>query len=114
MSGFAKSWGFGGIMVGNLFGYRSTDPKFLKEQEDPIGPDNDRMLQEMARDASLVVACWGGNGDLHGRDREVWRLLKPMRIMGKTKLGMPRHPLYLKKETQHQEWNGMAAWRNDP
>lgn len=29
--GFAKSWGFGGLMVGNLWAYRATDPKELKK-----------------------------------------------------------------------------------
>ncbi len=40
--GFAKSWGFGGLIVGNLFALRSADPKTLYSHPDPIGPDNDR------------------------------------------------------------------------
>ena len=29
--GFAKAWGYGGIVVTNLFAYRATNPKELKK-----------------------------------------------------------------------------------
>ena len=32
--GFAKSWGYGGLYVGNLFAYRSTQPKGLLKLND--------------------------------------------------------------------------------
>lgn len=37
---FAKSWGYGGVYVGNLFAFRSTDPKGLKQIADPVGENN--------------------------------------------------------------------------
>src|SRR5438270_2376466 len=38
--GFAKSWGFGGVEVVNLFAYRTTDPGELRRVADPVGAEN--------------------------------------------------------------------------
>jgi hypothetical protein len=46
---FARTWGYGGIYVGNAFAYRATDQNRLVEVADPIGPDNDAHIIEMAR-----------------------------------------------------------------
>ena len=61
--GFAKGWGYGGIVVGNLYAYRSTNPmKLIFEASigtDIVGPDNDRYLQEMSAQCSEIVFAWG-------------------------------------------------------
>jgi hypothetical protein len=57
---FAKSWGGGGIYMANLFAYRATDPQMMS-QEDPIGPENDAYLQQLAKNLInllLVGKCW--------------------------------------------------------
>ena len=40
--GFAKRWGFGALVMLNIFAFRSTDPKKLrvKSTVDPVGPQN--------------------------------------------------------------------------
>jgi hypothetical protein len=38
---FAKSWGYGGVCVTNLFAYCATVPSDMKESNDPIGSEND-------------------------------------------------------------------------
>lgn len=60
--GFANSWGYGGIVVANLFGFRATDPTALQKATDPIGPENDEWLYRLADEAALVVGAWGNGG----------------------------------------------------
>lgn len=98
MIGFAKSWGFGGFDLGNIFALRSTDPKALYSAADPIGPDNDDHLKAMASGASLVVAGWGAHGNLVDRGDSVKRMIPGMKVLGLTKAGEPLHPLYLPKD----------------
>ena len=57
--GFAKCWGYGGLMAGNLFAWVSTDPKGLIEQLAPVGPENDAHLQRLAEEYGTVVVAWG-------------------------------------------------------
>lgn len=102
--GYARSWGYGSLALANLFAYRSTNPACLRAAEDPVGPLNDRWLQDLAREADLVVAAWGD----HGRFDQCWKAGAAMReilyCLGTTKLGQPRHPLYLKKNLQPILW----------
>lgn len=93
--GFASRWGFGGVCLGNLFGYRATKPGHLKSVNDPIGPDNDKWILRLDRQAQLTVAAWGNHGTLLGRDSAVTLSLNNLYCLGKTKQGAPRHPLYV-------------------
>lgn len=74
--GFAKSWGYGGILVGNLYAYRATHPRELKSAADPVGPENDVHLLLLFRRASLVVCGWGVPGPHPGRLPHVLALLE--------------------------------------
>lgn len=53
--GFARAWGFGALCMANLFAYRAVSPDRLRQAADPIGPENDRSLQELADGARLVL-----------------------------------------------------------
>jgi hypothetical protein len=94
---FAKAWGYGGLVVRNLYALRATDPAELARHPDPIGPDNDAHLARCVREPLTVVA-WGARGDVRGRD--VLALLEHLGIqpyrLAATGDGHPRHPLYLK------------------
>jgi hypothetical protein len=35
---YAEHWGFGALIVTNLFGWRATDPDEMKAARDPVGP----------------------------------------------------------------------------
>lgn len=97
--GFAKQWGFGRLVVTNLFGFRSSDPESLRLVADPVGPENDDAIVRFGEAASRVVLAWGIHGGLLERDREVLRLIDRPYCLGLTKDGAPRHPLYLPGET---------------
>ena len=92
---FAKRWGFGGILVGNLFAIRSADPNLIHQDADPVGPLNDECLIEMAREAKTVVAAWGNHGAYLGRSEAVRSLIPGMKCLVKNNTGEPRHPLYI-------------------
>jgi hypothetical protein len=93
--GFARSWGFGKLILTNLFAFRSTDPNVLEHVADPIGPKNDQWIASTSEVADLTVVAWGIHGGLQHRDQVVLELLREPHCLGTTKSGAPRHPLYL-------------------
>lgn len=97
---FAESWGYGGIILGNLFAYQATDPRQLKSAIDPVVPDNECWLTGLAEKATMVIAAWGASGGLMGRDKVVTSLLEEIHCLGLTTDGRPRHPLYLRSDTK--------------
>lgn len=100
--GFAKKWGFGGLILVNLFAYRTTDPSGLTEVDEPVGRDNDRWIAVEQTRVDRVVAAWGNAGSLLGRDEIVLNCLNRVHCLGVTKTGYPRHPLYLSATTPLQ------------
>jgi hypothetical protein len=100
--GLARVWGCGSLEVVNLFAYRATNPRVLREVADPVGPENDRYLLAAAHRAQKIVPAWGARGGLHGRDRVVLALLGgggELVCLGTTRCGRPRHPLYVSSAT---------------
>lgn len=97
---FARDWGYGGLVMLNLFAYRATDPRDMKAAADPVGPENDTYLQRCAERAGIVVAAWGAHGDYQGRAQDVVDrgLLGSFTVLGLTKDGHPRHPLYMRAD----------------
>lgn len=95
--GFTQRWGFPGMMVVNLFALRATNPKELLDHPDPAGPDNAQFIHEEAKAAGLIVAAWGSNKMAQegcGRATAMLRGL-PVKCLGVTASGQPRHPLYV-------------------
>lgn len=115
---FARAWGYGRLVVVNLYALRSTDPKALWKHPDPVGPDNGWHLgggllrePDVWNYADLrperIVAAWGANA----RREEVDRFRGTLRnfyasayCLGTTKDGHPRHPLYVRGDTPLQPW----------
>jgi hypothetical protein len=93
--GFARRWGYGGMVMLNAFAYRATDPKDLKKAPDPVGPHNDYWILIQSFAADVVVGCWGNHGRFRDRETRVVELVPRLLCFGKTKLGCPKHPLYL-------------------
>lgn len=92
---FSKAWGYNGLCMSNLFAFRATDPAVMLAESDPIGPENDVHLLEMARRAGIVIAAWGMPGSHRGRDVAVRNLVPNLHYLRLTKDGHPGHPLYL-------------------
>lgn len=96
--GYAKRWGYGKLIMVNLFAFRSTDPSMLKRVEDPVGPDNDSYIQKCVSESNLVIACWGNHGKLLNRDKVLMDSLSNLVCLKRNKNGTPHHPLYLSKD----------------
>jgi len=112
--GFAKAWGFGGLIVGNLFALRSTDPKALYGHNDPVGPENDEYLRRIAQRAETVVCAWGTHGALNGRGVHVANLLDNYNLaaLKLTASGHPGHPLYVASSTEPKAYFAPAPSTN--
>ncbi len=98
--GFAKRWGYGAILVGNLFAIRSKSPATIYSAKDPVGPENDAFLLKMASEATLIVAAWGNDGGFRNRSAEVKKLFPNMMCLGINKTGEPKHPLYVRADQE--------------
>lgn len=105
----ARRLGFGALYVANLFAWRATSPKDMLQQDDPVGPRNDGWIGWMARAGSTVLCAWGAHGSHRGRDVEVVRMLRSndvrLTMLGMTKGGQPKHPLYLPLALEPQEFS---------
>ncbi len=104
----AQSWGYGSLVVVNLFAYCTPSPQVLQTVADPIGPETDRILRETAQTIPTLLLAWGNGGCWQDRDRAVLSLLAPWRDrlfhLGKTQQGHPRHPLYLPRHLRPIPW----------
>ena len=106
---FARDWGYGELLVGNLFAFRATLPSDLIKTKYPVGSDNDAFLSNLASRADLIVCAWGTHGVAYGRGLFVSDFLSikgynlycipgPDNQPLLTANRQPRHPLYLKAE----------------
>jgi len=93
---FSFDWGYGGMVMTNIFAYRSTDPAGLKIPDDPIGPENDSFIKKLSFSAGITVCAWGIHGNYLSRGKTVLSFLKDPHYLKLTKDGTPNHPLYLK------------------
>lgn len=94
---FAKRQDAGVLVMVNLFGLRSTDPKALKDCEDPVGPDNDSWINTAVCSAYMTVAAWGNGGVFMGRADEIRQRYKGcLHALALTKSNLPKHPLYIR------------------
>ena len=101
---YAKTWGYAGLCMTNLFAYRATQPQDMKMATDPVGPRNDLVLKERAGRAGVVVAAWGVHGTHNNRASAVRAMLPQLHYLRLTKDGHPGHPLYLPKTLNPVEW----------
>jgi hypothetical protein len=98
--GFAKTWGYGRLLMLNLFAYRTVSPKAMfnarKMGIDIIGGIENYFpaLQRKMDCATVTVAAWGAHGKSRGIDALCH--LKGLHYLALNADGSPKHPLYLK------------------
>lgn len=105
----ARALGFGAFRVTNIFAYRATDPKVMRAQADPIGPENDKAILGSVPWATRVICAWGSHGAHLARGVAMARLLhrtgQPLWHLGLTQAGAPKHPLYIGYDVQPILWD---------
>lgn len=111
--GYAKDWGYGGLVVTNLFAFRSTNPKALRNNPDVIEQSNYAWVGRAASGSGGIVVGWGTHGGLYNQDRTIMSILCPspkfvhgVSCLGTTKDGYPKHPLYLPLGLQPVAYKG--------
>lgn len=111
--GYSKQWGYAGLVILNLFAFRSTDPKLLGTVDDPVGPDNDAYFEMWLNGKTNPdgpMCAWGAGIDHvkrghvvgRARARAVKRRIassgRMATCLGTTRQGHPKHPLYLRSD----------------
>ena len=111
----ARTLGFGAFRVTNIFAWRATDPKVMRAQPDPVGPENDAAIVQSldwVGPAGRVICAWGTHGAHLGRGAAVEALLRAAQRLrggdlyhlGLTRDGAPKHPLYIGYDRQPELW----------
>jgi hypothetical protein len=104
----ARTLGFDGFGVANIFAFRATDPRVMRAQADPIGPQNDAAIAELAGQVDMLICAWGTHGAHLGRGAAVGALLRglarPLHHLGLTQGGAPKHPLYIAYTQTPELW----------
>ena len=105
---FAERWGYGALIVTNLFAWRATDPAEMKRADDPVGRSNNQAILRSARQSAVVVCAWGNHGSHLDRAAKVVANLRgagvPLQALRITAVGQPSHPLYLPARLRASRW----------
>lgn len=105
----ARKTGYGALEVVNLFALVSTDPRRLYAPgEDPIGPENDRIITDVVLSCGTLVCAWSAHARHLGRETAVLDLLQRLsvtpHVLTINKDGTPRHPLYISYDITPRPW----------
>ena len=110
---YAERWGYGALIVTNIFAFRNTNPDQMKAAKDPVGPGNDAAIVRTAKQSALVVCAWGNHGGFLGRSREILEKLKAngiaLHALRVNANGEPAHPLYLPGKLKPISWEAPPA-----
>lgn len=100
---FARLWGYGGLTIVNLYGWRSPHPDEMKR----AAARADEVNHQRRRDAMLIAAvmggnrllvAWGNDGDFEGEatrfaDYAADTVGVDLVCLGTTLSGAPKHPM---------------------
>lgn len=95
---FARSWGYGGVYMMNLFSIVSSDPSILTNTQDAL-KGNDHYLRGVNIFCKDVVFAWGSFKVAKERAEEVIAMFPKATCLGINKNGTPKHPLFVAGKT---------------
>ena len=129
--GFAKEWGYGRLLIVNVYAFRATAPRDMWRMCDGggdltkgmgwiVGEDNDSAITRATCEArgtgGIVVCAWGRGGTTDKKllathadrvSRIAWLIGRgSLYCLGENGDGSPKHPLYLSEETEAMVWRG--------
>ena len=119
LQGFAEVWGYHHLVVLNLFARISASPSILSRCTEPVGSSNDQILrcwfERWKRQSTWDLWLgWGNGGSLMKRNESVLKMVSEASdpeenhrlpfVVGLTKAGHPRHPLYLPNGVRRYAW----------
>jgi hypothetical protein len=113
--GFARRFGYGGIIVVNLYAFRATKPADLYNAMAysgtyAKGPDNDEVIRRAVADTNTVVVAWGkpGRGSVAARADQVRRMIQATNstlfCLQHNNDRSPAHPLMLPYSCRLEEF----------
>lgn len=99
---FGRLWGYGGLLIVNLFALRTSSPAEMMAHDSAFGRDNAQHIHDAmtyaADHGGKLLAAWGNEGDFESRDEwfcsralHVYRLT--LICLGTTKNWRPKHPM---------------------
>ena len=105
---WARSWGHGGLLIGNVVAERT---KAAKEVRGKLAPEpmNLEALGVLRSLSAEVLVAWGSSTGRSTAVGAVVPLLHGAQCLGRTKQGHPRHPLYVPGATNREPWSTCAA-----
>lgn len=109
--GFSKRWGYGRMIVVNLYAVRNRDPKAVARTVDPVGPMNDYWIRQAFGESRQVVCAWGCAQHMPSIGQRIIDVLAFAELercetvcLGRRGDGHPRHPLMLSYSTERQTY----------
>ena len=104
---YAQRWGYGALIVTNIFAYRATKRADMKAHPFPIGPENVDYIIKAAEMSDFIVCAWGTDGEHKWQGRKIIKLLKDPHCLEITQKGHPKHPLYCKADLEPIRYEGV-------
>ena len=95
----SEALGYKAFIICNLFAFRTKSPKVMKSVRDPIGPENNSIIQESLNLADQVICGWGNHGTHLNQSETILKIIKASQTtafhLGLTQNSQPAHPLYI-------------------
>jgi hypothetical protein len=100
---FAKLWGYGGLIIVNLYAWRSSSPALMRAAADRSDNLNHRrgreaMISAMTMGRGQLLVAWGNDGDFEGEASRFAEFAADqvgceLICLGTTQSGAPKHPM---------------------